>query len=83
MSINSAPGLAGLLLFLFKTLSVSAVDKSICSLSCFGLPDYDAYNLLLFSGTMGKLRVINVTDGADHAFLPSDFAKSSELTEEW
>lgn len=48
----------------------------------FGLPDYDAYNLLLFSGTMGKLRVINVMDGADHAFLPSDFAKSSELTEE-
>lgn len=82
MGINSTPSLAVLLSLLFKTLCVSAVEKSICSLSYFGLPDYHACYSLLFSGTKGRRRGINVIDGADHAFLLQDFAEASDFTKE-
>lgn len=82
MGINSAPKLAVLLSLLFKILCPSAVEKNICSLAHFGLPDLDACNSLLFGSTTGRPRGIHIIDGADHAFIFSDFAKASDFTEE-
>ena len=79
MGINNAPSHAVFLFLLFKTLCVLAVEKSICSGSHFGLPDYNASNSLLFGSTTGGAKEI---DRVDHAFLVQDFAKASNFTEE-
>lgn len=71
-----------LLLALLSTLSVVAAEKSVCSLSDFGLPDYQACNSLLFGSPNMRPRGINLIDGADHAFLLKDFAEASEFTEQ-